>query len=852
MRIGIDMFAAQTADLGSASGHFARRLVRLLTTRFPAHDYFLHYHEGIGREQDDWPERIRTRRVTVGAGAAGRTNGQLALEQCSDAVDVWLATATLEQVDEYLPPCAPLDGPRLAGLVCDLGPATAPDRYLRLPATAHRHRWAFDTLRRYDLLLTVSETTRDDCRRAMNLAGERVAAIGAAGDAECFFPDRAHLESAPSKAVLQSLGIRQPFVLCRISDDENRSMVVLMTAIDRVDSAVRDRFQFVIVGKLHAEHAAGWRGYLGRQGLNERVLLTKVEHDQTARLLYQRCQLFVDASPQEGSGLAVVHALQCGAAAIVGRGSPAASLVANAAVQVDMDQPAELAARLGGLLSDHELLGALREAAPNVADVLSEESVAQHAMAAIERWAPRPIAVGGNRLRTRARTPLAFFSPLLPQRSGIADYSERLLARLKRHHRIDLYHDAGYLPHLGLSSAEFACRDYRLFNRFQRAVDYAGVIYQMANTHYCEFVYETLLRHPGVVVLHDFLLPEFHLGYARRPGVVHDFIANEIDFESDKAGREYRASPEVWSGEPGGLCQACIRRGLTFNRRILERAAMAVVHDRWGAEQIGRISPALAERVRVIPHGASVYDVGPERKRALRRQFGFDDETLILSSFGILNGAKYHSETIEALAAIAAERPSARLLFVGGDSNHGQEKAKVDALGLTDRVRFFGHAPMETFLELMSITDVGINLRQPPTRGETSGALLTLLSAGVPTIVTDVDAFSSYPDTVVRKIKPLEQGDRALEFALRGLLEHPDARIRLGRSAVSHVRDFHDWTRVAALYAEAVEEARRIVRDSSPYAPLQPEASTTHHSPLISHLSAPWHSQFQSHTAATS
>jgi glycosyltransferase involved in cell wall biosynthesis len=814
MRIGIDMFGAQTADLGSASGHFARQLVRQLTARFPTHEYYLYFHEALGPGADCWPERIHTRHVVTEPGAQGRSNGQLALEQCQDAVDVWLATATLEHVDDYLPAGAPLDGPRLAGLVCDLGPATAPDRYLRLPATAQRYRWAFDSLRRYELLLTVSETTRCECLRALNLAGDRVAAIGAAGDPRFFFPDRAGPLATQSRELLESLGIGRPFVLCHVGDDENRSMVVLMTAIDRLGTAGRGDYQFVIAGKLNAEHEAGWRGYLSRQGLTDRVLLTRVDRAEAARLLLQRCEWFVDASPQASSGLALVHALQCGAAAIIGCGSPFAGLAEGAAVPIDMDQPAELAAKLGQVLGDQELSQLLRERAASVAGELSDELVAERAMAAIEGLSRRPIPAARHRLHGRVRSPLAFFSPLLPQRSGIADYSERLLARLKRHHRIDLYHDEGYLPHLGLSSAEFACRDYRLFDRFRRAVDYDGVVYQMANTHYCEFVYATLLRHPGVVVLHDFLLPEFHFGYATRRGVAPGFIAGEIAFESAEVGREYLVSHDLWAAEPGGVCRACVRRGLTFNRRILDRATRVIVHDRWGAEQIAKTWPDFAERVRIVPHGASVHDVAPEEKRALRRQFGFDDDSLILSCFGILNGAKYHSEAIEALAAIAADHPTARLLFVGGDLNHGQEQAKARAAGMADRVRFFGHAPMETFLELMSITDVGINLRRPPTRGETSGALLTLLSAGVPTIVTDVDAFSSYPDAVVQKIGPLGPGDRSLERALRGLLDRPEERRRLGQTAMRHIREFHDWSRVAALYSQAVEEARRIGRDS--------------------------------------
>ena len=53
---------------------------------------------------------------------------------------------------------------------------------------------------------------------------------------------------------------------------------------------------------------------------------------------------------------------------------------------------------------------------------------------------------------------------------------------------------------------------------------------------------------------------------------------------------------------------------------------------------------------------------------------------------------------------------------------------------------------------------MGVNLRRPPTNGETSAALLDLLATGVATIVTDVATFADYPDTVVRKVHWDEPG----------------------------------------------------------------------------------------------
>ena len=62
-----------------------------------------------------------------------------------------------------------------------------------------------------------------------------------------------------------------------------------------------------------------------------------------------------------------------------------------------------------------------------------------------------------------------------------------------------------------------------------------------------------------------------------------------------------------------------------------------------------------------------------------------------------------------------------------------------------DRVRFLGRQPASAFTDLMLVTDIGVNLRKPPTNGETSGALLNLLAAGVPqlTIPRVLDQFDN-------------------------------------------------------------------------------------------------------------
>src|SRR5436309_1793245 len=105
---------------------------------------------------------------------------------------------------------------------------------------------------------------------------------------------------------------------------------------------------------------------------------------------------------------------------------------------------------------------------------------------------------------------LAFFSPLNPIQSGISDYSEELLSAMAgatvggRAVDIDLFVDRGYKPSNREIAGKFDVLPGRDFSRV--ASGYDSVVYQMGNSPAHAYIYEALLKHPGVVVMHEFIL----------------------------------------------------------------------------------------------------------------------------------------------------------------------------------------------------------------------------------------------------------------------------------------------------------------------------------------------------------
>ena len=98
---------------------------------------------------------------------------------------------------------------------------------------------------------------------------------------------------------------------------------------------------------------------------------------------------------------------------------------------------------------------------------------------------------------------LAYFSPFLPQKSGISKYSHDLLIYLRNHYDITLVSDMDdVLEDLKvISFAEFEdAMNKKTFDR---------IIYNMGNHSIHLDIYKCLLKYPGVVILHDFCIAHF-------------------------------------------------------------------------------------------------------------------------------------------------------------------------------------------------------------------------------------------------------------------------------------------------------------------------------------------------------
>ncbi len=823
MRIGIEVFGTQTASRHRGIGRYSYDLVVTLLARDPANEYVLYAQDGLTTDQIPTAPNAVLRLLRPDP-VRGETTLAHAVERLTetnpDGLDVLLLLNPLEMAPGYDVPAKPLNRLKMVALVFDLIPLLFQEEYFSRwpgPEFVQRYLQGLNRLRNYDALMAISEPTRRDVLSFLGASPDRVVTIGTGSDGRFFVPDRADSMPAEARRFLQALGIAGPFVFSVGSLEYRKNLWGLIDAFAMLPAKLRQTHQLVLTYGLSGPESDRVRQYAEDRGVVEQLVLTDRLADKALRVLYQRCAAFVFPSLYEGFGLPIVEAMQCGAPVVAGNNSSQTEIVGDAGLLFNAADAGELAAHLVQLLDDPGRARA-RRTGGDPGPTLPLGGHGRQGAGSADRVArPRIVGTPAPGPRRAPRRRIAFFSPLPPLRSGVSDYSARLLEELKRRYKIDLYHDAGCVPHIGLQFPDFGCYDFRVFERNARVLGYHALVYQMGNSPYHGYMYDILLRHPGIVTLHDLCIAGFHFWYARQPGADGDaHIGREFEaFFGEDADEVLRSLTAVAADATGGMAGACIERGYHLNGRIFERATAVIVHSPWCVEQVRGRFPAHLGKTSVVPFGATALDPSPEERRASRARFDIPHDALVIASLGLIHATKMNVETIEAFAPLAGGVPEAVLIFVGSEIDNGAARRAVMDLGLQHRVRFLGHYPGD-LADLAAVADIGVCLRRPPTNGETSASLIDLLRLGVPTVVSDVGSFSCYPDSVVRKHRWESGGLAGLTRALRELAEDRPRREALGRSAWHYIRQNHAWSRTAESYEEIIE--RTVAQAAGPRA----------------------------------
>lgn len=383
---------------------------------------------------------------------------------------------------------------------------------------------------------------------------------------------------------------------------------------------------------------------------------------------------------------------------------------------------------------------------------------------------------------------LAYFSPLLPLRSGISDYSEELLPHLARVADITLFVD-GFQPSSHEMTSRFEICDYQKQpDLLKRLESFDAVIYHMGNDHrYHTGIFETMIKYPGILVLHDFSLQDFFFSLAQ--------TRRDLRLYVDEVGACYGESAMKAAGEAlaSGAIPRIANNRLDFplNDRLVRAARGVIVHSNWSRQRLASIAPGAL--VKTIPHHITDAAGSTEGLKT-----GTSDGTLRIASFGLITPNKGIERVLRALSSLRAKHDF-RYVLVGEPNEYFDVRALVREHGLEDRIEITGHVDLADFQRHISTTDIAINLRERII-GETSGSLCRIMAAGVPAIVSDAAWFGELPDDAVVKIDMSRHTDALFEAYLETLIVDRDLRNQIGANARRYVLAHNDIHKSAEQY----------------------------------------------------
>lgn len=403
------------------------------------------------------------------------------------------------------------------------------------------------------------------------------------------------------------------------------------------------------------------------------------------------------------------------------------------------------------------------------------------------------------------RPRLAYVSPLLPAKSGIADYASELVPELAPYYQVELV------------AAQDQVEDARLDGLPRHSVEwfrahaheFDRVLYHFGNSHAHQHMFELVREVPGVVVMHDFFFSGILDNLENEKTLPQAFIKAVYESHGFTGLLDHQVNgrvPAIWK--------------YPVNRGVLDNAAGVIVHSEF-SKQLAHAwyGPGAADGWRTIPllKGKPQRSLEPGMRERARTRLALKDDDFLICSFGMLGRTKLNAELLDAfLASPLADDPHCHLAFVGDNDPgpYGKEMLqKIEASSAAARIRIVGYADTDLYADYLAAGDAAVQLRTS-TRGESSGASLDCLLYGLPTIINAHGSTALLPDDTVIKLPDQFQVEE-LAHALARLRQDAVLRSALSRAGQAYMQAEHAPAHAAQLYRDAIEHFTRHGRHAA-------------------------------------
>lgn len=193
----------------------------------------------------------------------------------------------------------------------------------------------------------------------------------------------------------------------------------------------------------------------------------------------------------------------------------------------------------------------------------------------------------------------------------------------------------------------------------------------------------------------------------------------------------------------------------------------------------------LVDRVSVVPTGIDLNRFSDADGSHIRNQRGWNED-IVLISIGRLMPEKNWDTLLEACAPVIHSHSNFRVAIIGDGFDRDKLIKLTKKLNISDRVEFLGTIAYEDIPHYLDAADIFGFASTSETQG-----LVTMeaIAAGLPVVAVDaVGTRDNIQDQVQGLLTPNDS--QALGEAIACLVENPDLRAQLARSAKERAKEF--------------------------------------------------------------
>jgi ubiquinone/menaquinone biosynthesis C-methylase UbiE/glycosyltransferase involved in cell wall biosynthesis len=397
---------------------------------------------------------------------------------------------------------------------------------------------------------------------------------------------------------------------------------------------------------------------------------------------------------------------------------------------------------------------------------------------------------------------LNWFSPIPPAKSGIADYTQRLLPALTGAAEIVVWTEQeSWDP----TVEEYAAvRSYRLKEMPWAEVNRATMsIFHIGNNHrFHGPIWQVSQRHAGLVILHDVALQQFFAGLFREQWRDRMGYLELMEHFYGAAGRQ--DAEDFWAGR---LTIEYMAEQYRLTRYAMDHALGVVVHSQRSFDELRHDSPCPLSYARLPYPVASPGSRGKDGTGKAKPE----RPPYHLIIFGHISDNRRLASVLRALAGLP-KRERFRLDVYGELWDHQGVRRNIEELGLQDVVALHGFVPAEDLEAALASAHLAINLRFP-TMGEASVSQLQIWDHALPSLVTRVGWYATLPQETVAFVRP-EREISDIQAHLGAFLDDPGRYAQMGEDGHRYVQTHH----TSGAYVQAILDAVRDAEAFRPYA----------------------------------